>query len=178
MEAGRADARPAGAVVKYYTRVGSQEYVVDIENDGTVYLDGTRVDVDLVRSGVDEAHSLLFEGRSYELLIDSSRFDYTITLRGEQYLVQVEDERMRRMNASRTLVLPGGDLAVSAPIPGLVVRVLVEEGQSVQEGHPLLILEAMKMENELRAARSGVVTQIKVAPGQRVEQNAVLLVLE
>jgi biotin carboxyl carrier protein len=74
--------------------------------------------------------------------------------------------------------LPEGELAVRAPIPGLVVKVLVEAGQSVGEEQPLVLLEAMKMENEIRAVRAGVVKQVSCDAGQRVEQNAVLIVLE
>jgi biotin carboxyl carrier protein len=93
--------------------------------------------------------------------------------------VQVEDERTRRLNVGRKKVsLPEGELPIRAPIPGLVVRVLVEVGQSVSDDQPLLLLEAMKMENEIRSARSGVVKQIVCAAGQRVEQNSVLIVLE
>ncbi|MCB0022198.1 MAG: acetyl-CoA carboxylase biotin carboxyl carrier protein subunit [Caldilinea sp.] len=74
--------------------------------------------------------------------------------------------------------LPAGELAVVAPIPGLVVKVLAAAGDAIEEGQPLVILEAMKMENEIRSMRPGVIKSVEVAPGQRVEQNAVLIVLE
>lgn len=163
--------------MRYYARVGEREYTVDIEAD-RVLVDGEPVDVDLKKSGVDELYSVLFGGRSHELLIEPNRYSYDITLKGELYTVQVEDERTRRLSANRRLELPEGDVAVTAPIPGLVVKVLVVEGEDVQAGQPLILLEAMKMENELRAVRPGRVKQIKVGAGQRVEQKAVLLVLE
>lgn len=163
--------------MRYFARVGEREYVVDIENDG-VFVDGEPVEVDLEQSGVDELYSVLFGGRSYELLIEPRRYTYDITLHGEFYSVQVEDERSRRLNANRKLVLPEGDLAITAPIPGLVVKVLVVEGEEIEEEQPLILLEAMKMENELRAVRAGRVKQVKVTAGQRVEQHAVLIVLE
>lgn len=113
------------------------------------------------------------------MLIEADRFIYDVTLRGERFEVQVEDERTRRLNVGRKMVsVPEGDLPVRAPIPGLVVRLLVEVGQTVKDEEPLILLEAMKMENEIRAMRGGVVKQISCVPGQRVEQNAVLLVLE
>jgi biotin carboxyl carrier protein len=163
--------------VKYYARVGNNEYVVDIEPDG-VYVNGEPAAVDLKQAGGAELYSVLYNGRSHELLIEPGRYQYTITLRGEQYEVQVEDERTRRMSANRKLDLPEGEFAITAPIPGLVVKVLVREDEEISEEQPLLILEAMKMENEIRAKRPGVVKQVKVAPGQRVEQNAALLVIE
>jgi pyruvate carboxylase subunit B len=164
--------------VKYFTRVGQHEYEIEIVGE-QVFVDGERIEVDLRQSGAPELYSLLFNGRSYEMLIEAERFNYGVTLRGERFEVQVEDERTRRLNAGRKLpAMPAGELAVTAPIPGLVVKVLVNAGDAIQEGQALVILEAMKMENEIRALRSGVIKKVEVAAGQRVEQNGILLVLE
>ena len=164
--------------MKYYTRVDNTEYEVEI-NGESILLNGEPVNVDLMRSGAAELYSVLFGGRSYEMLVNSDRFNYTINVRGVQFQVQVEDERARRMNRARRLpTLPDGELAITAPIPGLVVRVLVAEGDSIEEGQPVVLLEAMKMENELRAMRGGIVKSVLVAGGQRVDQNAPLIILE
>jgi biotin carboxyl carrier protein len=164
--------------VKYYSRVGQNEYEIEII-DGKVLVDGEAVDVNLRQSGAPELYSLLYNGRSFEMLIEADRFAYGVTLRGERFEVQVEDERTRRLNMGRKMVaVPEGELPIRAPIPGLVVRVLVEVGETITDEQPLLLLEAMKMENEIRSIRSGVVKQIVCAVGQRVEQNAVLIVLE
>jgi biotin carboxyl carrier protein len=164
--------------MKYYAQVDNNEYEVEI-NAGVLTLNGEPVDVDLVRTGVTELYSVLFGGSSYEMLVNSDRFNYTINVRGVQFQVQIEDERARRLNRARRLpALPEGELAITAPIPGLVVRILVEEGDLIEEGQPVVLLEAMKMENELRAMRGGVVKSIVAAPGQRVDQHAPLIVLE
>ncbi len=164
--------------MKYFARVGQNEYVVEIVGD-QVLVNGQVVEVDLRQSGAPELYSLLFNGRSYEMLIEADRFSYGVTLRGERFEVQVEDERTRRLNEGRKMTaLPEGELAVTAPIPGLVVKVLVAPGDVIQEEQPLVILEAMKMENEIRALRGGVVKKVEVGAGQRVEQNGILLVLE
>lgn len=164
--------------MKYYSRIGQREYEIEI-HDGQVLVDGEPVDVDLRQSGGPELYSLLFDGRSYELLIEVERFNYGVTMRGERFEVQVEDERTRRLNVGRKMVsVPEGELSVTAPIPGLVVKVLVEVGATIAEEQPLVILEAMKMENEIRAPRAGVVKQISIEAGQRVEQNAVLILME
>ena len=164
--------------MKYYARVGDSEYEVVIEKD-RVLVDNEPVELDLTQSGVPELYSMLFNGDSYELLIEADRFDYAATLLGEQFQVQVEDERTRKLNMGRTVPsLPHGELAINAPIPGLIVKVLVDVGDSVEEEQPLILLEAMKMENEIRAQRAGTIKKIDVAPGQRVEQNAVLAILE
>lgn len=164
--------------MKYYSRVGNTEYEIEIV-DGKVFVDGEEIDVDLRQSGAPELYSLLYNGRSFEMLIEAERFTYDVTLRGERFEVLVEDERTRRLNMGRKMIsVPEGELPIRAPIPGLVVRVLVEVGQTVSDEQPLVLLEAMKMENEIRAMRGGVVKQISCAPGQRVEQNAILIVLE
>ena len=139
METGRAHAGTEGALVKYYARVDNNEYEVEI-NDDVVLVDGEVIDVDLVRSGVPELYSVLFSGRSFEMLVAADRFNYTVNVRGEQFQVQVEDERARRLSRGRRLpTLPDGELAVIAPIPGLVVKVLVKEGDAIEEGQPLVV---------------------------------------
>lgn len=164
--------------MKYYARVDDNEYEVEIDGS-TVLLDGTPINVDLVRSGATELYSVLLDGHSHEMLVNADRFTYQISVRGVQLQVQVEDERARRLNRARRLpTLPEGELAIIAPIPGLVVRVLVKEGEAIEEGQPVVLLEAMKMENELRAVRSGIVKSVVVSAGQRVEQNTPLIVLE
>ena len=125
VETGRPHAGTEGALVKYYARVDNNEYEIEI-NDSVVMVDGEVVDVDMVRSGVPELYSVLFGGRSFEMLVTADRFNYTVNVRGEQFQVQIEDERARRLSRGRRLpTLPDGELAIIAPIPGLVVKVLV-----------------------------------------------------
>lgn len=164
--------------MKYFARVGNNEYEVEIEQD-QIQVDGVPVTIDLQQSGMTELYSMIFDGASHELLIESDRFNYNVTLYGEQYQIQVEDERSRRLNAGRLVVTDASTNAmIVAPIPGLVVKVLVRVGDQVSENQPLIILEAMKMENEIRAQRSGSVKSIEVEAGQRVEQNSPLIFLE
>ena len=164
--------------MKYYTRVDNNEYEIEINGD-VVLLDGELVDVDMVRSGRPELYSVLFGGRSFEMLVTADRFNYTVNVRGEQFQVQVEDERARRLNRGRRLpTLPDGELAVIAPIPGLVVKVLVKEGDSIEEGQPFVLLEAMKMENELRAMRGGVVKSVLCHRRPACRAKCPLIILE
>ncbi len=164
--------------MKYFVRIREIEYEIEI-NDDEVFLNGERLYVDLTRSGAPELYSMLYNGRSFEMLIESARFQYAVTMRGDRYDVLVEDERKRRLTlATNTDNLPAGEMPVIAPIPGLIVKLLVEEGDEVEEGQPLVILEAMKMENEIKAVRAGTVKAILSAPGQRIEQNGVMLILE
>lgn len=164
--------------MKYYARIGLNEYEIEVDQE-TVTINGEKVVVDLRQSGVPELYSVLFGGQSHDMLIEPQRFNYTITFRGEQFQVQVEDERTRKLNTGRKApALPHGELAIRAPIPGLVVKVLVDVGDVIADGQPLVILEAMKMENEIRSLRAGTVRSIAVIQGQRVEQKEVLLVVD
>lgn len=163
--------------MKYFAAVNGQEYEIEIEND-QVLVNGEAIDVNISQIGVPELYSILLDGASYEVLVEEHRQEYAVTLAGQQFHVQVEDERTRRLNAGRKgPLIPSGELVVKAPIPGLVVKVLVQEGDDIPEDHPLIILEAMKMENEIRSLRAGVVRSVDVSAGQRVEQGAALLVL-
>lgn len=164
--------------MKYFARIGDNEYEIEIDN-GRILLDGESISIDLEQIAEPELYSLLFGGHSYELLIEADRYDYVVTLRSEQFQVQVEDERTRKLNVGRQPAgLPDGEVALKAPIPGLIVKVLADVAQEVKDGEALVILEAMKMENELQSPRAGVVKKVEVVPGQRVEQNAILVVLE
>lgn len=164
--------------MKYYSRVGENEYEIEILDD-KVFVDGEAVNLDLRQSGALELYSLLYNGRSYEMLIEADRFTYDVTMRGERFEVQVEDERTRRLNMGRKMVsVPEGELPIRAPIPGLVVRILVEEGQTVTDEQPLILLEAMKMENEIRAQVAGKVKQITVKENQTVDKDDLLVVME
>ena len=164
--------------MKYFALVEDTEYQIVIDGE-QILVDGEDVTVDLIQGGAPELYSMLFNGASYEILIEAERQEYAVMLRGEQYSVNVEDEFTRRLNVGRkTPASQSGEMTITAPIPGLVVKVLVEEGQGVEEDQPLIILEAMKMENEIRSLRSGVIKSVTAAAGQRVEQGAPLLAME
>jgi biotin carboxyl carrier protein len=90
--------------------------------------------------------------------------------------ITVEDEREKRLrSAAGGGVAETGEFHLRAPMPGLVVTIPVEEGQSIQKGQVVLILESMKMQNELKAPRDGTIGRIRVKPGETVEQKQTLL---
>ncbi len=164
--------------MKYVAQVGDHAYEIEIDHDGTVYLEGRPWQVSLLQVGPLGLYSLLIDNRSHELVVEETRQGYRVTLGGRTFDVRVADERELRLAGSRTgPSTPAGELPLKAPIPGMVVRVLVRNGDAVTPGQPLVILEAMKMENELRAPRAGTISDIKIKAGERVEQGAVLLIL-
>ncbi len=165
--------------MKYYVTVDGKEYEVDIRDDGRVFLGGEPLDVDLARVAQENLYSLLLDHRSFEIAVEEVRGGYRILLGGELYEVQVTDERRRRLMQGRSKpAAPHGETRVTAPIPGLIVKVEVTVGEEVAANQPLVILEAMKMENEIRAPQRGVVRAVLVEPGQSVDQGAILVILD
>ncbi|NWF67563.1 MAG: biotin/lipoyl-binding protein [Chloroflexi bacterium] len=151
--------------------IDGQTYEVEI---GTLLPGDQAVDVKI---DGETLRVTLPDGDSPDWLIVNERpyeIDFDRDLRWLRALDTLYPLEVRDMQA---LVQPArsGDGRVKAPIPGLITRVLVEAGQAVEGGQPVLVLEAMKMENEIRAPRGGVVQVINAAPGQTVIRGAVLL---
>jgi biotin carboxyl carrier protein len=120
--------------------------------------------------------SLILDGRSYESFVYPGDEDWQVLLRGRQYQVKVEDEREKRLRAATGGgVAETGEYHLKAPMPGLVISVPVSEGQSVEKGRVLVILESMKMQNELKSPRAGTVGRVRVKAGESVEQKQTLL---
>jgi biotin carboxyl carrier protein len=140
-----------------------------------VRVDGRARDVDYLETGRHFA-SLLIDGRSYEVALERNGSGFKIALPGDCFEVQLQ-------SAGRGVVAPArpaasGPARVAAPMPGKIVRLLVSAGQDVAAGQGLCVMEAMKMENELRAPRAGRVRELCVAEGQAVETGALLALLE
>ena len=166
--------------MKYIATVNDREYVIEINDDHRVLLDGQPVSVDFDSVNEQPVFTLIIDGKSYEAFINEGLGDeMLVQLRGRQYAVIVEDERERRLRAAGLGEGSGGagEFQLKAPMPGLIVTIPVEEGQVVHKGDVLVILESMKMQNELRTPRDGVVSRINVAAAEGVDQGQVLVVL-
>lgn len=162
--------------MKYITTVGEKEFSVEITDDHHIIVDGKTYHVDFVSVSGQPVYSLIAEGRSHEAYVRESDEGWQVLLRGRLYPVQVEDEREKRLRAAAGGgVAETGEFHLKAPMPGLVVTVSVEEGEEVKKGQVLIILESMKMQNELKSPRDGVVNRIKVKKGESVEQKQALL---
>ena len=165
--------------MKYITTIDDKEFLVEIIDDRHVSIDGKIVEVDFESVQSQPVFSLIVDGKSYEAYVYDGEEDLEVLVKGRLYHSQVEDERERRLRAaSGGGVVDSGTFHLKAPMPGLVVSVSVEEGQEVKKGDVLLILESMKMQNELKCPRDGVMGRILVAGGDSVEQRQKMLSVE
>lgn len=162
--------------MKYITVVGDKQFLVEIIDDRHVSVDGKIYAVDFESVSGQPVYSLIVDGKSHESYVAQVDDIWQVLLRGRLYPVSVEDEREKRLRAAAGGgVAETGEFHLKAPMPGLVVTIPVEEGQEVKKGQVLLILESMKMQNELKSPRDGKVHRIKVRAGESVEQRQTLL---
>jgi len=162
--------------VIFEARLGGDTLKVELQASAggdTVRLDGREVQADAVETA-DHFTSLLLDGRSYELGLEPDE---------EGALVHFPGGSARVVLASAAAGLGpataqrGGPARVTAPMPGRVVRLLVAPGDAVEAGQALLVVEAMKMENELRSPRPGQVREVAVREGQAVEAGSLLVLV-
>lgn len=162
--------------MKYITTVGDKQFVVEIIDERHVSVDGKVYEVDFESVSGQPVYSLIVDGKSHESYVAQVDDIWQVLMRGRLYPVSVEDEREKRLRAAAGGgVAETGEFHLKAPMPGLVVTIPVAEGQEVKKGQVLLILESMKMQNELKSPRDGRVNRIKVKAGESVEQRQTLL---
>lgn len=163
--------------MKYITTVEGKQFLVEVIDEKHVSVDGKIYEVDFESVSGQPVYSLIVDGRSHESYIyQGEEENWQVLLRGRLYPVTVEDEREKRLRAAAGGgVAETGEFHLRAPMPGLVVAVPVTEGQQVKRGQAILILESMKMQNEIKAPRDGVIGRIRVKAGETVEQKQTLL---
>jgi len=177
-------------VKTYHLELNGRQYQVGVErNDGkiAVLVNGRKHSVDLAELNGGSASlttsggafSVLLDGKSYDLEVKESEKGVSVFALGQHFDLSVEEEQIYRAR-----ILSGGgqqaagEKEARAPMPGLIVKIEVSIGQRVEPGQGLIIMEAMKMENEIKAKGTGAIKAIKVAERQPVEQNQVLITFE
>lgn len=170
---------------KFIARFGDAEEQINVTPDRDGYL----VEIDGVVHHVDARRcaggtwSLVIDNQSYDVELEvagdnESEGCYNTLVRGEVVELSVMDERRARMGIVSKKFAVDGPQTVTSPMPGKIVKIMVELDQEVEENQPLIIVEAMKMENELTSPRSGKIGRIDVEPGQAVDSNTALLTVE
>ena len=162
---------------RYTVQVGERTLTVEVDG-AQVVLDGIPVTVQWGGRPGDVRRRLLVGGRSVPFVVDrGGRARWHLSTDGHRLDVEVLDERARAVRAAGVARDGGGALPLLAPMPGRIVRILVAEGQTVVAGQGLVVMEAMKMENELKAGGTGTVQRVLVESGDRVEKGATLVEL-
>jgi biotin carboxyl carrier protein len=163
----------------YKIKVNSK-YVFDISSTGAaIKINDQPAELDIQTLIEDQSLHILYGNKSFRVEIvevNQEEKTQTIKVNGNTYTVAIEDKYdilLKQLGMEQAASSKVQD--VKAPMPGLVLKVIVEEGQAVTKGDSLIILEAMKMENILKSTRDGIVGKILVAKGDKMEKNAVLI---
>lgn len=167
----------------YYATVdgGEQEYIVDLtqETDSCFKLDidGREYVVDFAMAG-DSVYSIIVNGKSMAMEIGEKGDIFDVLMdNGDSFSVEVLDEMKRLMKMRHAVGLEGRQV-IEAQMPGYIWKILVEKGEEVVAGQPLMILVAMKMENEIKAPKDGIVEDLFIELDQTVVTGDKLAVVE
>ena len=162
--------------MRYHVLVGERRFEVELGPEGAT-IDGRPVDVALGQTDGTPVRGLLIATETHRLVGErAARGRWKLGLRGRSHDVEVVDERTMAIRAlAGTGASVTGPRPIVAPMPGMVVKVEVAEGDVVRAGQGIVIVEAMKMENELRAEVAGRVKAVHVKAGEAVEKDQVLI---
>lgn len=153
------------------------DFEVEVEQ-GVLKLDGAELAVDVADLSGGHLH-MLYQNKSYKMEIvseDKAEKTSVIKVNGRLYKVAIEDQYDLLLKQLGLDIKKGNKMQeIKAPMPGLVLNVIVEEGQEVCKGDNLLVLEAMKMENIIKSPSTGTVKKIRVNKGDKVEKNEILI---
>lgn len=177
--------------MRFVAAYDGKEHLIEVERDQeqpTLYhvtLDGKPYTLD-AQTMQSQIVSVLMENRSYDIDVetigkpgDTLDGRMAARVRGRVMRFEILDERRHKMKAAQGVKLDvAGAATILSPMPGKVIKLLAEEGTEVKEGQGVVVIEAMKMENELRAPKAGKVKTVRVKEGDAVETGAVLVMIE
>ncbi len=167
--------------MKYTTVLNEQERELEITPLKThlfeIKIDGECHEIEACHCG-NGLISLLIDNRSYDISYSFDGDMVYLNFRNQYFNIEVLDERKIRMRRVRSSLDLSGPEIIKTSMPGRVVKILVEPGEKVEVGAGIIIIEAMKMENEIQCRHSGVVKKLNVKPGQTVESEVVLVEIE
>ena len=167
----------------YRLRLGEQEHELEVEehDDGfRVRLGSTWYPIEMQRLGDSARYSVLLDHRPYDVFAEERPQGYHIVIGSRTFAVMTPDRtRGRRAGgpAAMDATTDTGEWVLTSPMAGVIQEVLVQPGDEVTAGQVVIVIEAMKMQNDLRARRAGTVKAVYASVGQRVEQGAKLLVV-
>ncbi len=164
--------------MKYQISVEGRIFLIEITPDGQVWVDYQPLNVDLESIDGLPLYSLLVDHRSYEAHVETEENgDRLVAIAGRSYKITLEG-RPQALKGNSKRGSPLGPLEIKAPLPGLLVDVLVSEGEQVEEGDVVAVMESMKMHMVLRMPRPGIVRSLNAKIGQEAAQGEVLAMIE
>lgn len=166
--------------MKYFVKINDEQHEVLLDADG-VHIDGEDVAAQVMPLDGTPVRMVTIGNEVHRVVVrpGATRGAYTLWLDGWRFDVEALDERTKAIrDLSGASAGPSGPAPLKAPMPGLIVRVNVNVGDQVAAGQGIVVMEAMKMENELRATAAGKVKSILATPGTAVEKGALLVELE
>lgn len=167
--------------MKYYVTIEDRTVEIvlsDTPVERVATIDGVEYTFDLAAVSGGAFFSLMVNNASHEIMVEDTEAGMEIIVGGQLFHIAVQDEWERRLaTIQRRNTTDTGEIVVRAPMPGAVIAVTATIQARVARGEGLVILSAMKMENDIRAPRDGVITVVHVSPGDKVEHGAPLVTL-
>jgi len=168
-------------MMRYVATLDGADYELEVEelraDSFRIRLGERQFDADLKQIG-PVSYSVIVADRSFDFDVVRDGEELVITSRGGTTRLMLVDAARRAMRTGGRAREVGGRVELKAAMPGRVIGVLVQQGDEVKADQGVIVIEAMKMENELKSPKAGLVTEVKVAAGQTVEKGEVLLVIE
>jgi biotin carboxyl carrier protein len=164
--------------MKIGLRIEGRERQVEVElRGGSLHfrLDGRDLDADVMEV-MPGTFSILIGGQAYEAHVETQRKPLVVHIGSREYGVEVIDPRQWRRDRA-SLAEAEGRQQIVAPMPGKIVRLLVRKGEAVEGGQGLLVVEAMKMQNEIKSPKSGEIERVIVQEGQAVSAGEPLIII-
>jgi biotin carboxyl carrier protein len=163
--------------------VEGKEFDIELEYRSEKYfakIDGKEIEIDSFPLGVSRS-ILIIEGKALEIDVRSNGYDNrkTVFMKGQEIPVDIENYQLAQLRKTAGMSTAGAvQKVIKAPMPGLILDVKVSPGDSIAKGQPVMIIEAMKMENIIKAAADGVIKEVPVKSGASVEKGDALLEME
>jgi len=166
----------------YLVKIADKEYNVTIDSAAhppQIKLNGKKVSTDFSTRSDNSEIQLLINNRSYDVEVAKQNGNFTVFIYGKEYSLYAEDERLAKI---REVAGMGAEedsrKRLRAPMPGLVTHLLKGPDDQVAKGESLIVVEAMKMENEIKSHVDGIIKEISVKEGQTIDKDAVLVVFK
>jgi biotin carboxyl carrier protein len=162
----------------YIVKIDDKEFKIDIAREGNrfnILLNNQELPAEVISGSHSAQFTLIVNKKLYNIVFNS---DKQISVNGEEYTAEIYDEQVHKLIKARPEASHKKEIEITVPMPGLVIDIEVKEDDQITTGQGLIVVEAMKMQNEIKAPRDGIVKKIFVKKGQTVNSRDKLLIIE